>query len=41
MAMVDFLVNRGADRRAAGAEWATPLARAEKEGHTEIADMLR
>ena len=36
-----FLLERGADPRGGGAEWATPLARAEKAGHSEIAEMLK
>ena len=35
-----FLLERGADPRGGGAEWATPLARAEKAGHQEIVEML-
>ena len=34
--MVRFLLDRGADRDAAGAEWATPRAWARKKGHTKI-----
>lgn len=40
-AMVEYLLDRGADRDAAGASWATPLARAEKAGHGDIVDVLR
>ena len=36
-----FLLERGADPRGGGAEWATPLARAEKAGHGDIAEMLK
>jgi uncharacterized protein len=34
--MVMFLLERGADPNKAGAEWATPLAWAQKKGHSEI-----
>jgi ankyrin repeat protein len=40
-AMVELLLQRGADPVAAGASWATPLAWAEKRGHQRIAEMLR
>ena len=40
-ALVEFLLERGANPSAAGASWATPLAWAEKKGHGRIADMLR
>ena len=40
-ALVELLLQRGADPTAAGATWATPLAWAEKKGHQRIADMLR
>lgn len=36
-----FLLERGANPRHGGAEWATPLARAEKAGHEDIAEMLK
>jgi len=36
-----FLLERGANPRGGGAEWATPLARAEKAGHSDIAEMLK
>ena len=36
-----FLLERGADPRGGGAEWATPLARAEKAGHQDIVEMLK
>ena len=39
--LVSFLLERGADPRGGGAEWATPLARAEKAGHSDIAEMLK
>ena len=35
--LVRLLLDRGADRHAAGAEWATPLAWARKKGHDAIA----
>jgi len=34
--MVELLLNRGADRNAAGAPWAIPAAWAERRGHQEI-----
>lgn len=34
-------LERGADPTLAGEEWATPLAWAEKKGHTDIADLLK
>jgi ankyrin repeat protein len=34
--MVALLLERGADRHAASAPWATPLAWARKKGHDEI-----
>jgi ankyrin repeat protein len=40
-AMVELLLQRGADPVAAGAPWAAPLAWAEKKGHQRIANMLR
>jgi ankyrin repeat protein len=39
--MVAFLLQRGADPNLAGAAWATPLAWAQRKGHTEIANDLR
>ena len=39
--LVRLLLDRGADPNVAGAEWATPLAWAEKKGHREIARDLR
>ena len=39
--MVDFLLERGADPGLAGADWATPLAWAERKGHTAIAARLK
>lgn len=41
MAMVDFLLARGADMQRAGAPWATPLAWATKKGHEAIAARLK
>jgi hypothetical protein len=38
---VELLLARGADPAAAGAPWSTPLAWAEKKGHTRIAEILR
>jgi hypothetical protein len=40
-AIVELLLERGADPTAAGAWWSTPLAWAEKKGHGRIADILR
>jgi ankyrin repeat protein len=40
-AMVELLLERGADPTAAGAPWATPLAWAKMKGHPRIADLLR
>jgi ankyrin repeat protein len=40
-AMVELLVDRGADPAAAGASWSTPLEWAQKKGHGVIADVLR
>jgi ankyrin repeat protein len=40
-AMVELLLQRGADPLAAGASWAAPLAWAEKKGHRRIAEMLQ
>ncbi len=40
IAMVEFLLERGADATAAGASWATPLAWAIKKGHNTIAKIL-
>lgn len=39
-AMVDLLLERGADPSLAGAPWATPLAWARKKAHAEIASTL-
>ena len=39
--MVVLLLDRGADKDAAGAPWATPLAWAEKRGHREIVETLK
>jgi len=39
--LVTLLLDHGADPNAAGAPWATPLAWAEKKGHTDIARDLR
>ena len=38
--MVVFLLEHGADPRGGGAEWATPLARAQKAGNEDIAKIL-
>ena len=40
-AMVELLLQRGADPVAAGASWAAPLAWAEKKGHQRIVHVLR
>jgi ankyrin repeat protein len=40
-AMVELLLEGGADPVAAGASWAVPLAWAERKGHGKVADMLR
>ena len=40
-AMVELLLDRGADPTAAGASWAAPLAWAERKGHDRIAAALR
>jgi ankyrin repeat protein len=40
-AMVELLLQRGADPGAAGAPWAVPVVWAEKKGHSRIADLLR
>jgi uncharacterized protein len=40
LAMVEFLLDRGADSRHAGMPWATPLAWAVKKGHDSIAARL-
>ena len=40
-AMVELLLERGADPNATGASWARPLAWAEKKGHDRIAESLR
>ena len=39
--LVGLLLDRDADPNAAGAEWATPLAWAERRGHEHILKMLR
>lgn len=39
--MVEFLLQQGSDPNKAGAPWATPLAWAQKKGHTAIESMLR
>ena len=41
LALVQLLLERGADPVAAGASWATPLAWAERKGHHRVADVLR
>jgi ankyrin repeat protein len=38
--MVDYLLAQGADINKAGASWATPLAWAQKKGHTHIENIL-
>jgi ankyrin repeat protein len=40
LAMVDLLLERGADPNRAGMPWATPLAWAVKKGHTDVAARL-
>ena len=40
-AMVELLLERGADPHAAGASWATPLAWARKKGHDRVAGLLQ
>jgi ankyrin repeat protein len=40
-ALVELLLERGADPRAGGAAWSTPLAWALKRGHSEIVALLR
>jgi ankyrin repeat protein len=40
-ALVDLLLQRGADPLASGAPWAAPLAWAEKKGHRQIVETLR
>ena len=40
-AMVELLLERGADPNGAGAAWSTPLAWAKKKGHHSIAETLR
>jgi ankyrin repeat protein len=39
-ALVELLLERGADPTAAGASWATPLAWAEKRGHHDVVQLL-
>ena len=39
-AMVAFLLERGADPNSAGAPWSTPLAWAQKKGHSAVAGEL-
>jgi uncharacterized protein len=39
--VVDLLLDRGADRHKAGAEWATPVAWARRKGHREIEKKLQ
>jgi ankyrin repeat protein len=41
LAMVEFLLDRGADVQHAGMPWATPLAWAVKKGHDAVAARLR
>src|SRR5262245_15568385 len=38
--MVAFLLERGANPNRAGATWATPLAWAQKNGHSSVANVL-
>lgn len=40
-AMVELLIQQGADQSLAGAAWAAPLAWAERRGHEQIAVLLR
>jgi uncharacterized protein len=40
LAIVELLLEHGADPTAAGAPWATPLAWAEKKSHPDVARML-
>jgi ankyrin repeat protein len=40
-AIVELLLERGADPSAAGAPWAAPLAWANRKGHERVADILR
>jgi ankyrin repeat protein len=39
--MVRLLLDRGADRDLAGADWSTPLAWARRKGHAKVAALLR
>ena len=39
--LVRLYLDRGADPTLAGADWATPLAWAEKKGYGDIADLIR
>lgn len=41
MALVDLLLENGANPNVSGANWATPLAWAERRGHEEISALLR
>ena len=41
VALVQLLLDSGADPLAAGASWATPIAWAERNGRTSIAEVLR
>ena len=40
-AMVELLLERGADPAAGAASWAIPLAWAERKGHDDVAELLR
>jgi ankyrin repeat protein len=39
--LVELLLDNGADPNGGGADWARPLAWAQRRGHGEVADMLR
>ena len=41
IALVRYLLQRGADLNKSGSDWARPLAWAERKGHDEIAEVLR
>ena len=41
IALVRYLLQRGADLNKWGSDWARPLAWAERKGHDEIAEVLR